>query len=81
MLCNIIIIKKKKGAVHRTEIERPFLAAKGFNINLVRFLLHIMLSLVMCTSALLGARFPKCTDVPLNLFCKYEISCTKNYDL
>ena len=25
----------RKGAIHRTEIKRPFLAAKGFNTNLV----------------------------------------------
>ena len=27
-----------KGAIHRTEIEKPLLAAKGFNANLVKFL-------------------------------------------
>ena len=28
----------RKGAIHRTEIDRLFLAAKGFNTNLVHFL-------------------------------------------
>ena len=40
---NSIIYRKK--AIHRTEIQRPFLAAKGFNTNLVQFLLlHVILS-------------------------------------
>ena len=36
----------KKGAVDRTEIERSFLAAKGFNTNLVQFLPlhHVIIS-------------------------------------
>ena len=39
---NSIIYRKK--AIYRTEIQRPFLAAKGFN-NLVQFLLlHVILS-------------------------------------
>ena len=28
----------KKGAMHRTETERPFLAEKGYDTNLVQFL-------------------------------------------
>ena len=49
-------ITYRKGAIQRTEIERPFLAVKGFNTNLVQFLnfyWHIMLLLVTCMSALL----------------------------
>ena len=36
----------REEAIHRTEIERLFLAAKGFNINLVQFLLwcHVVIS-------------------------------------
>ena len=34
--------------MHKTEIERPFLAALGFNTNLVHFLLpyHVIISIV-----------------------------------
>ena len=36
----------RKGAIHKTEIERPFLATKGFNTNLVQFVspYHIIIS-------------------------------------
>ena len=35
-----------KGAIHWSEIERPFLVAKGLNTNLVHFLLwfHVIIS-------------------------------------
>ena len=45
----------RKGAIQRTEIERPFLAVNGFSANLVQFLnlYHRMMSLlVTCTSTL-----------------------------
>ena len=66
--------------------ERPFLAAMDFNTNLVQFLnfyCRIMLSLVMCTSALLRTRFPTCTDVHIKRFYIYmhKILCTENYNL
>ena len=46
------IIICKKGAIHRTEIERPFLAAKSFNANLVQFLTpyHVIISNVHVSS-------------------------------
>ena len=47
--------------IHRTEIERPFLGAKGFNTNYFNFYCCIIL-LVTCTSALLRAQVPMCTD-------------------
>ena len=36
----------RKGSIHRTEIERPFLAGRGSNTNLVQFLLpyHVIIS-------------------------------------
>ena len=48
--CNSIIYKK--GAVHRTEIERPFSAATDFNTNLVHFLppYHVIVSNVHVSS-------------------------------
>ena len=48
--CSIMYRKK---AIHRTEIERSLLAAKGFNTNLVQFLNFYVLFL--CASALLRA--------------------------
>ena len=52
-----------KGTIQRTEIERPFLPAKGFNANLVQFLnfyRRIMLLLITCMSAIYGhGRAPK----------------------
>ena len=64
------------------EIQRTLLATKSFSTNLVYFLpLYIMLLLVTCTSALLQARFPKCTGVHLKRFGVHENSCTKNYNL
>ena len=44
----------RKGVVHRTEIEKPFLAAKGFKTNLVQFqsLYHVIISNVhVCSFA------------------------------
>ena len=56
----------RKGIIHRTEIERPFLAGKGFNTNLVQFLLpyHVIISNVhvcsfACTISHLHGRAPK----------------------
>ena len=45
-------VQKEEGASHRTEIERPFLAAKVFLLVYCIFYRSIMLLLVMCTSAL-----------------------------
>ena len=41
---NSIIYRKR--AIHKTEIEMPFLAVKGFNTNLVQFLplYHVIIS-------------------------------------
>ena len=56
----------RKGAVSRTEIGRLFLAAKGFNANLVQFLLayHVVISNVhvssfMCTISQMHRCAPK----------------------
>ena len=42
----------RKGAVQRMEIGRPFLAAKGFNTNLIHFLwlYHIIINVHFCIS-------------------------------
>ena len=55
-----------KGAIYRTKIERPFLAAKGFNTNLVQFLppYHVIISKThvcsfTCTISNVHARAPK----------------------
>ena len=44
-------ITYRKGAVHRTERERLFLAAKGFNNNLVQFLplYHVISNVCICS--------------------------------
>ena len=44
MIWNSVIYSKE--AVHRTEIESPFLAAKGFKTNLLHFLppYHVIFS-------------------------------------
>ena len=55
----------RKRAIQKSGIEKMFLAAKGFNTNLVQFLNvydRIILLLVRCTSALLHAWFPSCMD-------------------
>ena len=60
----------RKRAIHKTEIERLFLAVKSFfNTNLVQFLLqyHVIISKVLVFSF-------KCTNVHLNGF-----GCTKSY--
>ena len=55
----------RKGTVHRTEIERPFLATKGFNTNLVQFLLlyHVIINNVhisfSCTISHVHKHAPK----------------------
>ena len=66
----------REGAIHRTEIERSFLAAKGFNSNLVQFLLsyHVVICKVQVCSFM-------CTDVHIKWFRMYKILCTKNYNL
>ena len=83
---NSIIYRKR--AIHRTERTSPFLAVIGFNTNLGRFLpcydviiIHIMLLLVTCTSALLWAWFPTCTDMHLKWFHVHKILCRKIYNL
>ena len=71
----------RKRVIHRTKIERPFLAGKGFNTNLVHFLLpyYVIILLVTCMYAFLRVRFrfPTCTDVQLKRFCVQEISRAK----
>ena len=71
----------RKGAVQWTEIEWPFLAAKGFNTNLVHFLppYHVIFSNVHLSS--LCAWFPTGMDVHLKQHCVHKILCTKNYNL
>ena len=68
---NCYIIICRKGAMHRTEIEKPFLvakAAKGFNTNLVHFLLlyHVISSNVHVCSY--GYDFPRVRTCTLNGF-------------
>ena len=57
----------RKGAVHRTNKERPFFVAKGFNTNLVHFLLqyHVIIT---------------CTDIYLKQFSMHKISCMQHYN-
>ena len=62
------------GAIHGTEIERPFLAAKGFNTNLVQFLPkhHVIISNVdvcsfMCTISYVHGRASKTVSGARNL--------------
>lgn len=45
---NVDSIIYRKRAIHRTALERPFLHAKGFNTNLVQFLMqyHVITSKV-----------------------------------
>ena len=79
--CSIIY---RKEAIHKAGIERPSLATKGFNTNLVQFLNFyrcIMLLLVMHASTLLPAQFSLCTDMHLKQFCTHKILCMKNYNL
>ena len=53
--------------MHRTEIEKSFPAAKGFNTNLVQFLLpyHVIIVEVLpcsrCFITCMGVRFPELT--------------------
>ena len=56
----------RKGAIHRTEIARPFLAAKGFNTNLEQFIMlyHVIISNVnvcsfTCTISHMHVHVPK----------------------
>ena len=66
---------QKRNNVQGTKREGPFLAAKGFNINLVQFLLlyHVIISNVQFCSF-------TCTDKHQKWFSVHEISYTKNYD-
>ena len=61
----------RKEAIHRTEIERPFLAAKGCNTNSVQFLppYYVIISQVQVCS------------FSLTIPHVHEISCTKKYNL
>ena len=79
-----IFIKNDSAAVyidHRTEIERPFFAAKGFNTNSVHFLPshHVIISNVHDYS--FTGLISTCTDMLLQWFCVYTILCMKNYNL
>ena len=74
------IVMYSKGAVHRTEIGRPFLAAKGFNNYLRHFLLAYDVTISNIHIYSLQARFPTCMNVHLNRVCMNEILCTKNYN-
>ena len=49
-----------------------FLAVKGFYTNLVQFLLPYHVIISTCTSVVLCAQFPMCTDVRLKQFCGHE---------
>ena len=64
--------------MHWTDIERPFLAAKGFNTNLVQFLplYHVIVSIMhvcsfKCTISHMHGRAPKTV----------RFVYTKNYNL
>ena len=63
----------RKGVIHRTEIARPFLVAKGLNTNLVHFLLpyHVIIGNVYVCS--FKAQLTTCTEVHLKRF-----ACTKS---
>ena len=69
-----------KGAVHRTERERPFLVSNCFNINLVHFVpvYQVVISNVHLCS-LTGIIFRAHGPAPKR-FCMHEILCTKNYN-
>ena len=71
--CKLKWYSPQESAIHRTETERPFLEAKGFNAT------SIMLLLVTCMSAILHAQFCTCMEVHLKQFCKHKISGTKNW--
>ena len=80
-VCSIIY---RKGAIQRTETEKPVLAAKGFNTNLGQFLNFyccVILLLVTCMSAHLHTQSPMYTAVHLKRFCVHKILYTKNYKL
>ena len=75
-------ITYRKGAVQRTEIERPFLAATGFNSNLVHFLLlyHAIISNVeVCFLTGTISHVHGCA--PKKWLCIHENLLTKSYDL
>ena len=62
---------QREGEVHTTEIEKPLLAGKGFNINLVHFLpQHRVIISNMQVCSFTGT-----------ISHVHEISSTKNYDL
>ena len=71
---NSIIYRKR--AIHKTEIEMPFLAVKGFNTNLVQFLplYHVIISNMHVCSV-------RCMDVHVKWFCTHKILCKKNYNV
>ena len=82
---NKILIKAsiiyRKGAIHRPEIERPFLAAKSFDAKVEQFLplYHVLISnaqvpFFTCTFSHMHGCEPK-------QFGVHEIFCTKNYNL
>ena len=70
-----------KGAIHRTEIERLFIDAKGFDTNLVQFLppYHVINSNVHIGS------FPRMIshmhrNAPKMVLCAQNL-CKKNFNL
>ena len=58
-------------------MERLFLAAKGFNTNLLQFLSYrvIIINVLACSQC---TPFPMYTDVHLNWFYVHKILCTRN---
>ena len=69
-----------KGAVHRSEIERPCLAAMGFNTNLVHFLplQHVILINVHSCS-FTGTISHVHKHAPKTVL-RAKILCTKNHN-
>ena len=70
-----------KGAIHRTEIEKLFLTAKGFNTNIVQFLMsyHVIISnLHVCFFTCTISHMHRCTPDPLKLkgdWKKLKVNC------
>ena len=70
-----------KGAIHRNEVERQFLAAKGFNTDLVHFLLlyQVIISNVhVCSFTGTISDVHGCAP---KMVLRDKIFCMKNYNL
>ena len=69
----------RKGEIHRTEIERLFLTAKGFNSYLVQFLLtyHVIISNGHACSFMISHLHGHASK----MICVYEVFCTESCKL